>query len=38
MIGEILTHTPVWVFVLFVALLGLGLTQVRERRLSLPPA
>jgi hypothetical protein len=33
---EILKHTPVWVFVLFAALVALGLTQIRTRNLSLP--
>ena len=34
MIGEILAHTPVWVFVLFLALVAIGLSQVRTRNLS----
>ena len=34
MIGEILSHTPIWVFVLFIALVAIGLSQVRARSLS----
>jgi len=35
MIGQILARTPAWVYVLFVALVALGLWQVRTRTLSL---
>ena len=35
MFMQILTHTPKWVFVLFVALVWLGLTQMRPRRVGL---
>jgi len=35
MIGEILARTPAWVYALFVALVALGLWQVRTRTISL---
>ena len=36
MLAEILRRTPVWVFVLFVLLLGLGIAQTRTRNVTLP--
>ncbi len=35
MIGEILSHTPAWVFILFVGLLALGLVQTRTRNVGI---
>jgi hypothetical protein len=35
MLFQILSHTPIWVFALFAALLWLGLTQLLTRRLGL---
>jgi hypothetical protein len=38
MIVGILQHTPIWVWVLFAMLVGLGLLQMREREISLARA
>jgi len=34
-LGEIITHTPVWVFVLFAGLIGIGATAMRPRNMPL---
>ena len=36
MLTEIITRTPIWVFVLFFFLVFLGLSQVKDRRISFP--
>ncbi|MBR7801465.1 DUF6622 family protein [Undibacterium fentianense] len=36
MISQILTHTPVWVWILLVALCAVGLQQTRDRNITLP--
>ena len=38
LIVQILSHTPIWVFALFVMLLAFGLMQSRTRTVSLTPA
>jgi hypothetical protein len=36
--SEILSHTPIWVFVLFFVLLVVGLLQLKDRKISLQKA
>ena len=38
MLGQILAHTPTWVFALFAALVALGLSQMRTREVPLARA
>lgn len=38
MLSQILAHTPIWVFALFVALIALGLIQLRGREINLQRA
>lgn len=38
MVGQILTHTPTWVFALFLVLLAFGLLQTRTRTVGKIPA
>ena len=38
MLGQILTHTPIWVFALLAALIALGLAQMRAREVGLQRA
>lgn len=35
MFVEIVRHTPIWVFFLFAALLGIGALQLRDRQVSM---